>query len=393
MLPPAEMLFVDFPPERAARARLRGEVGRRLVRLPPHRAALPRAGRGRRLGPGARADRAHRLDDLRGRRLRAGRHPPRRARAPCVLEVNANPCLSADAGFVAAAAERRPRRRRCGRADARRRWSLAHAATRQPSGRRGLDPADREPIARLLGATGFFNPEELEVAMELVDDRLDARRAPATTGSWSPRTTARSPATPAGDRSPAPPSRSTSTGSRSTPRPRGTASAAPCSPRPRRGSPSRVAGVSTSRPPGAAQYDPDPGLLPRLRLPRRCRARGLLRPRRRQGDLPQGARRALTGSVGGSPPRHEDTKPPPARSPGSGGGTGAGLASPSPPPARPGGRYPVPLRVGTSGCAALTGRSAQGDWGEQPLVSFHPERASRTSPVILSERAAPPPSS
>ena len=39
--------------------------------------------------------------------------------------------------------------------------------------RRELSTADRTPVHRLLDATGFFNPEELEVAMELVDDRLE----------------------------------------------------------------------------------------------------------------------------------------------------------------------------------------------------------------------------
>lgn len=38
--------------------------------------------------------------------------------------------------------------------------------------RRQLLPADRAGIERLLAATGFFNDEELEVALELVDDRL-----------------------------------------------------------------------------------------------------------------------------------------------------------------------------------------------------------------------------
>ena len=38
--------------------------------------------------------------------------------------------------------------------------------------RRGLNPADREPIEALIRATAFFNPEEVEVALELVDDRL-----------------------------------------------------------------------------------------------------------------------------------------------------------------------------------------------------------------------------
>lgn len=39
--------------------------------------------------------------------------------------------------------------------------------------RRGLTAADRQAIRRLLVASGFFNPEELEVALELVDDRLE----------------------------------------------------------------------------------------------------------------------------------------------------------------------------------------------------------------------------
>ncbi len=38
--------------------------------------------------------------------------------------------------------------------------------------RRGLNPADREPLEELIRATDFFNPEEIEVALELVDDRL-----------------------------------------------------------------------------------------------------------------------------------------------------------------------------------------------------------------------------
>jgi GNAT superfamily N-acetyltransferase len=38
--------------------------------------------------------------------------------------------------------------------------------------RRTLESSDREPLASLIRATGFFNPEEIEVALELVDDRL-----------------------------------------------------------------------------------------------------------------------------------------------------------------------------------------------------------------------------
>lgn len=46
------------------------------------------------------------------------------------------------------------------------------ATTRSTQVRRNLRPSDREPVRGLLEATRFFNPEELEVAMELVDDRL-----------------------------------------------------------------------------------------------------------------------------------------------------------------------------------------------------------------------------
>lgn len=38
--------------------------------------------------------------------------------------------------------------------------------------RRSLEAADREPLEALIRATAFFNPEEIEVALELVDDRL-----------------------------------------------------------------------------------------------------------------------------------------------------------------------------------------------------------------------------
>jgi len=48
----------------------------------------------------------------------------------------------------------------------------ARGGTAGPSVRRELRPADRESVCALLDSTGFFNREELEVAMELVDDRL-----------------------------------------------------------------------------------------------------------------------------------------------------------------------------------------------------------------------------
>jgi GNAT superfamily N-acetyltransferase len=38
--------------------------------------------------------------------------------------------------------------------------------------RRGLTAADREPLERLIRDTAFFNAEEVEVALELIDDGL-----------------------------------------------------------------------------------------------------------------------------------------------------------------------------------------------------------------------------
>ncbi|MFL6194648.1 MAG: GNAT family N-acetyltransferase [Thermoanaerobaculia bacterium] len=101
---------------------------------------------------------------------------------PFILEVNANPCLAADAGFMAAAAQAG-----LGAPDVIRgiledavpgRLPLAKPARPPRSDgnalqiRRTLEPADRDPLAALIGTTGFFNPEEVEVALELVDDRL-----------------------------------------------------------------------------------------------------------------------------------------------------------------------------------------------------------------------------
>jgi GNAT superfamily N-acetyltransferase len=38
--------------------------------------------------------------------------------------------------------------------------------------RRTLESTDREPLEALIRETDFFNPEEIDVALELIDDRL-----------------------------------------------------------------------------------------------------------------------------------------------------------------------------------------------------------------------------
>lgn len=122
---------------------------------------------------------------------------------PCVLEVNGNPCLAGDAGFMAAAREAglgagevvgwileaALAKTKDGKdsKDSQDAADLRHgegagvsaSSTSSPSfealegaPRSQLTPADRAPLAELIRATGFFNPEEEEVALELIDDRL-----------------------------------------------------------------------------------------------------------------------------------------------------------------------------------------------------------------------------
>jgi D-alanine-D-alanine ligase len=99
---------------------------------------------------------------------------------PRILEVNANPCLAANGGFMAAA-ERAGltvgdvvRRILADAVPGRPQVAPTPAARRFPglAVRRSLEPADRAPLEALIRATEFFNPEEIAVALELVDDRL-----------------------------------------------------------------------------------------------------------------------------------------------------------------------------------------------------------------------------
>jgi D-alanine-D-alanine ligase-like ATP-grasp enzyme/ribosomal protein S18 acetylase RimI-like enzyme len=181
VLPPAEIRFVDFPEDKPRIVGYRAKWDEKsfeyehTVRgfdFPPGDAALLAALEGLAL-------RAFAVFGLRGYARVDFRVDA--TGAPFILEVNANPCLSPDAGFAAAA-----QRAGIGYDELILRIAEVASGDEARSGAPGgekappraeepgrfrevVTPADRDELEALLRGTGFFSEAEIAVALELID--------------------------------------------------------------------------------------------------------------------------------------------------------------------------------------------------------------------------------
>ena len=200
VLPPAEILFADFPDgkPRIVDYRAKWDASSFEYQHTPRSFRIRREDRKLLETLTDLARRCWRLFDLRGY-ARVDFRVDRNGR-PWVLEINANPCLAADAGFMAAAAQagldsdqvvRRilraaPASERCPAFRLEPTPPYDSSASSAPeaaasvignrrslfSTRRLAVPDDIEKVRRLVEATGFFSPEEIAIAQELVQERL-----------------------------------------------------------------------------------------------------------------------------------------------------------------------------------------------------------------------------
>jgi ribosomal protein S18 acetylase RimI-like enzyme len=189
VLPPAEIDFTAFPP---AKPRIVGYSAKWHADTfeflnTPRRFDFPPSDAGLLARLTEVAVRCWSLFDLRGY-VRVDFRVDR-AGCPFVLEVNTNPCISPDAGFAAALeragityaaavqrivedAVRQPRSLDAEVAGPGCDSTPAAMSKTQPAFRYEVTPADRESVRRIVESTGFFQPAEIDVAIELVDEHL-----------------------------------------------------------------------------------------------------------------------------------------------------------------------------------------------------------------------------
>lgn len=188
VLPPAEILFNGYGPDqpRIVDYRAKWETGSYEYCHTPRRFDFPESDTGLISALAGTAKDCWRIFDLKGyaridfRVDQAGRI--------FILEVNTNPCLSPDAGFAAAldaadilfesAVSRiledalRPKSSGAGILAQPLPAGVRSGGRPGPAFRYEPNPQDAAMVRRIIEETGFFRPEEIAVAMELVEDRL-----------------------------------------------------------------------------------------------------------------------------------------------------------------------------------------------------------------------------
>lgn len=183
VLPPAEILFEDYPPEklRVLGYRAKWVEDSFEYQHTPRTFNFPEKDEHLLTQLTDMATRCWQLFNLQGY-ARVDFRVDQNGK-PWVLEVNANPCLSPKGGYIAAAnqaglsyndmIERIIRAVPGMQTDARKPpLNLCMPGSGTPIYRREVLPSDREQVRNIVAATGFFSAIETDIAVELVEETL-----------------------------------------------------------------------------------------------------------------------------------------------------------------------------------------------------------------------------